>query len=619
MAFQSNAIGTREIAELAIGANGPLIQPYSLIVSSNGEVQHLTQSLNEFDPAHSPRVPWIIYKQVNTDIDQIPHKTDVILAEKNSQGYLFVTVKKTINGTLHTWHMSNQWVDGGVNLWEQKIISMPAIHFRAKEGGGFITLNWGSISFLPGSFTDNSTGEVLDPPHEVEIEAHWGSRDSTAFRIFEGEAYLRSESEESLDFDLYEQEFEQEALDWGLAAGANTDVIIINEMAPAETPIGDEIIVTTGQPHGLSAKDEILLQPVDNTAASTFTEGGKYSVKSVVDTSNFILDLPGFGSYTADSAEMGTELVPQPLILGTVEHILPQPTGVDTGKRYYRPDVVDLIGGTPSTNAFDDGLNVTGNYTSDGLTLPYIEPDSGMDAVGKFSISGTGSMTSLHDLFTWAAFQLGELDYQWRASEYPEDIAINCVITEQMQLLDLLDQIAGYCNFSFTILNGVISLFKNDSAAASLGTWNETDVHSLDYSHEMPTRTHKASWKVNEGNLMRTDSVVATPAFAPTLDATTKEVFLQGASPMGDVREYKVFDQKRGDVTQKIKALKAEREKPEVRASIPMEGLPRVGFSFDYQDNYRTPAQLIQVVVRDLKFDFENHSIELTGKAMVLS
>ena len=601
-AWLSPRLLTAEGALLAIGMQSQAVSDQGMITSNAGLVRFYQHQIlhGEFLGAALFGPPTAASLPFWGDSMQVFHLF--------KQGSLFVTVSyQDASGAWVTLRVSNETISTGEYLWMQKLVTLPQVSFRAKEFGGYVALNWGSLTFLPDAFVDVS-GNSISPPQKISVKAEWGATDLVSRLIFEGNAFLRSRNPDELGYDLFEREFKEKALEMGAEYGSTLALVGVNADVPGELTFQLDGALT----HSFKKDDEVVIQPSNLNDIYTFT--GTWSVLNINQgATQFTIAFTGVAATGAIFCEVSNQLKLIPLLVGHYEHAVLPRTGSGAEVRYYRPNAVGDLATEGNLNGqnfalYDDSVNLEDltNWDSD-ISLRYLQRNA-PQPFGPLSLVGTGSITTLQGLFVWACARLG-LSLQLAQSGEPE-LNLNFCLTQQMNLIDLLDKVAGYCNHSFFIQGDELHLFNNATAQGDVGRLSDLDVFSLDYEYTMPSKSYVARWKRFQPGSKRAGAIST-----PVLEEVEVVAEVAGQVSMGDVRNYSdVFDQDSARVKSNLRALKAEREAMTLRLKVPLERLPKLGEKFSYQDNELNPPLLATGKVRSITFDFENDTIDLTAK-----
>lgn len=386
--------------------------------------------------------------------------------------------------------------------WKPGVISMPSMTVGSGVKGGFVKVEWGSISFAPNSY-------LSEPPAKATVDLEWGLDSSSTLHIFDGEIYRRKYTNKSIDYDVFEPEYNTKALS-----------------------------------EGIDVKSETEDPDVD---------------------------------------------VYQPLVIGTVTYMTPQRTGLDTEQKYYMPDFA-------SYTFFDDGVLIDDNWTIAG---GYAERS--VDIVGSLTISGTGNMTTLNDVFSWAATQMG-LGYE---NIHGGDVTLNCVISSQMLMVDLLNALAYYCCYQFYIKNDIIYLvnMEQDNGQQEI---DEFDFVEISYEWPMPIKKYSAAWSLLKFDVETT-----------TLIDDPQEVEYFTVDPVGDEVTITPYDETVDDVTSKIAAIVEQDAKVTILLSLPLDRLPSIGEKITFIDRKQAHNISGYLRVRSYSLNYSSKTLDIAGNGVI--
>ena len=282
--------------------------------------------------------------------------------------------------------------------------------------------------------------------------------------------------------------------------------------------------------------------------------------------------------------ETGEDVV-QPLVIGTVNYMTPQRTGDDTLQRYYMPNFA-------SYHFYDDGVLIDDHWAiSGGYAERYI------NLVGSLSISGTGNMTTVSDVFAWAATRLGVAFVDVHGADTP----LNCAVSSQQLLVDFLDKIAYYAGYQFTISDNVLTLVsvQQDNGEQTLDKY---DSVSLTYSWPMPVKSYTANWTTR-----------IFDAEAESLIDDDQEVIHYTGSTMGDEVTLSVYDEDPADVTDKITAIATMAQRVQVSLSLPLDQLPNIGEKINFVDRKLSHNISGYMRVRKYDLDYRGKKLNIQG------
>ena len=275
----------------------------------------------------------------------------------------------------------------------------------------------------------------------------------------------------------------------------------------------------------------------------------------------------------------------QPLVVGSVIYMAPQRSGLTSEEKYYMPDFA-------SYDFFDDGVLINDNWTIGG---GYAERSIAI--VGELTISGTGNMLTLDDVFSWAAGEMG-LGYE---NIHGGDVALNCVAESQMLMVDFLDAIAYYCSYQFYIKNDTIYLvdMNQDNGEQTIEAF---DFVTIQYEWPMTVKKYSASW-----------SLKTFDATITSLIADEKEVEHYTDNPVGDEVTITPYDQTISDVTTKIEAIAAQDAKVIVSLSLPLDRLPSIGEKISFTDRKQAHNITGYLRVRTYSINYSAKTLDIKG------
>ena len=279
--------------------------------------------------------------------------------------------------------------------------------------------------------------------------------------------------------------------------------------------------------------------------------------------------------------------VTQPLVIGTVDYMTPQRTGLAIEQKYYMPD---FAAGT--YHFYENGYPIDDHWTvADG----YAERSVNINE--DLSISGTGNMTTLNDVFTWASAQMG-LDY---VNVHGGDVSLNYVEYSQMLMVDFLDKIAYYCNYQFYIKDGVVYLvdMNQDNGQQDI---EEFDFVEISYEWPMAIKEYSAAWTLRKFN-----------SGLVVLENDEKEVKHYTDSAIGDEVSITPYDQTIADVGAKIATIAAQEKKVIVSLSLPLDQLPAIGEKITFDDRKQAHDISGYLRVQTYSINYSSKTLDIKG------
>jgi len=449
--------------------------------------------------------------------------------------------------------------------WKPAIVSMPSMSMAVNKRGGFVRVEMGQIAFALDAFNG-------EPPAKANISLDWGLDSTRAIHIFDGNIYRRQWGAEQINYDLYEPEDDTKLLDDGLDEQATLQITACTSYAA-----GAKTQITTSTAHGLSAGKEIYVQ-------KTTSYNGKMTVDSIISTTEFVLAV----AFVANEAgECSENIVSRPLIIGNVTHMSPQRTGQDTEETYYLPDFANY-------NAYDDGVLINDHWTNNGDGTV----SRSVAVVGELSMSGTGNMTTLADVFTWAAARMG-LTLE---NLHGADVPINHAAYDNELLRDFLDRLAWYCGYMFWILDDILYLADRDHDNGSQDI-RQFDFVDIEYNWDMPVKSYSAAWSVRQFDA----SIVA-------LATKDRIVTIYTDNSVGDEVTVDVFDEAVSEVKSKITAIATREVKPMIRMVLPLDRLPSPGERIGFTDTRKAGVTITGYLrMSQYSINYQSRTLDIQG------
>jgi len=449
--------------------------------------------------------------------------------------------------------------------WKPAIVSMPSMSMAVNKQGGFVRVEMGQISFALDAF-DGA------PPAKANISLDWGLDSTRATHIFDGNIYRRSWTAEQISYDLYEPEYDAKLLDDGLDEQTTFQISSCSSFAD-----GAKTQITTSTANGFSAGKEIHIQ-------GSTSYNGTVAVDSIISTTQFIIAV----AFVADeTGECSGNIVSRPLVIGTVTHMSPQRTGQDIEEKYYLPDFACY-------DCYDDGVPINDNWSDNGDgTL-----SRSVAIVGELTISGTGNMTTLADVFTWAAARMGLT----LRNLHGGDVPVNHVAYGNELLCDFLDRLAWYCGYMYWILDDVLYLAdrEHDNGSQDIRRFDFIDI---EYDWDMPIKSYSATWSVK-----RFDGDIVA------LVTDEKTVSVYTANSVGDEVTVNVFDETEDEVKLKMTAIAERDAKPLMKMVLPLDRLPAPGERLGFTDTRKAGVTLTGYLrVSRYSINYKSRTLDVEG------
>jgi hypothetical protein len=307
--------------------------------------------------------------------------------------------------------------------------------------------------------------------------------------------------------------------------------------------------------------------------------------------------------------DYNTDTVPIPRALGAVTYakVLRLPDDGSSRPTYHN----GYIAGTNGVNwsVFDDGVNIDANVVDnadDTFSLT-------ATPVGEVTISGTGTIETLSELYTWASAAARlSLSYTYSASlESSPSPSISYWWDSQGILIDVLSQISAYFRHLFyeSGANLVAVEMSNTNGTRSLIDGYDWFKSSY-YEDPAPTSIIRASW-------VQRNAVEET--IGKYVKDTTVEETQESTYPYGAEKSVTPYQYTRSDVSTSLTSLLAYEQKSQVHLSIPIvDDLPVPGEQITFTDTDNFEQDLaVTMFCRNVRYDFENDSVEISGDGVL--
>ena len=278
-----------------------------------------------------------------------------------------------------------------------------------------------------------------------------------------------------------------------------------------------------------------------------------------------------------------------PLVVGTVTYMTPQRTGTTVEEKYYMPDFATY-------DFYEDGVLINDHWT---IGATYAERSLAIPS--SLTMSGTGNMTTLADVFSWAAGEMG-LTFM---NVHSADVAINCVVSSQGLMIDFLNAIAYYCCYQFYIKDDILYLVDMDQDNGEQEI-EEYDFVEIKYSWPMPIKSYTAEW-----SQLKFDPATVTLVD----DARSVEHFTDSA--IGDEVTITPYDEIVSDVTTKIEAIAAQDVKVVIALSLPLDRLPAIGERITFVDRKQSHNISGSLRVRAYSLNYSSKTLDIQGSGEI--
>ena len=285
-----------------------------------------------------------------------------------------------------------------------------------------------------------------------------------------------------------------------------------------------------------------------------------------------------------------------PMAFGAASHLSAQRTGTDTEFRYYTSGATGTVG--TDWHVYDDGVNIDSNVTDNGDGTFSLSSAP----VGEVTISlVTPNKGDLASLFSWGATTLGlSLDITAAATPSP---AIAFKVTTQVNVIDLLDRLAGFHNHVFYIDAGTLYLVdrEQDNGSQVLTEW---DYFSAPTSMPNPIKELRAEWTVREPVTDRTGS---------HLKDVTQTAAAAGPDPLGEVISVTPYQEDPAQVETALGLLVTSWQRPYGEIRMPLLAQPVPGRHIEWTDTGQGRQISGWLRVRRITYDFARGFVTVAG------
>jgi hypothetical protein len=307
--------------------------------------------------------------------------------------------------------------------------------------------------------------------------------------------------------------------------------------------------------------------------------------------------------------DYNTDMVPIPRALGAVYYAkcLRLPDDGSSRPTYHN----GYIAGSNGTdwNVFDDGVNIDANVVDNGDDTFSLTASP----VGEVTISGTGQIATLSELYTWAsATERLALSYSHSASlEASPSPSISYWWDSQSLLIDVLSDISAY--FRHLFYESGANLIAVEMSNAN-GTRSLVDGYDWfkDYYYEDPAPTSliRAAW---------THRNAVEETIGKYVKDTEVEETQESGYPYGAEDSVTPYQYTRANVSAALADLLTYALKTQVHLQIPVtDDLPVPGeqITFTDTDNFQQNLS-VTMFCRNIRYDFENDTVEISGDGVL--
>jgi len=307
--------------------------------------------------------------------------------------------------------------------------------------------------------------------------------------------------------------------------------------------------------------------------------------------------------------DYNSDTVPIPRALGAVTYakLLRLPDDGSSRPTYHN----GYVAGSNGTNwsVFDDGVNIDANVVDNGDDTFSLTASP----VGEVTISGTGAIETLSELYTWAsAASRLSLPYAYSATlEDSPSPSISRWVSSQFLIIDILSQISAYFRHLFYVSGANL-------IAVAMGNTNGTRTlidgydffRDTRYEDPAPTSIIRSSWTQRSA----VEETIGKYVKDETVEETQESDYPYGSEDSVTPQQYV-----RSDVSTSLTALLAYKLKTQVHLSIPVsDNLPVPGEQIIYTDTDNYEQYLyVTMFCRNIRYDLENDTVEISGDGVL--
>ena len=303
------------------------------------------------------------------------------------------------------------------------------------------------------------------------------------------------------------------------------------------------------------------------------------------------------------------DTVPIPRALGAVVHAKVLRIADDGLSRptYHN----GYISGTNGVNwsIFDDGVNIDANVVDNGDDTFSLTSTP----VGEVTITGTGDVQTLSELYTWASDPSRlSLPYAYSASlESSPSPSISYWVDSQGLIIDKLSEISAYFRHLFyeSGANLVAVEMSNTNGTRALVDGYDW-FKSSRYEDPPPTSIIRASWVQRKA----VEETIGKYVKDETVEETQESDY-----PYGSDASVTPYQYTRVGVSASLTELLTYNLKTQVHLQIPVsDDLPVPGEQITFTDTDNFEQNLgVTMFCRNIRYDFENDTVEISGDGVL--
>ena len=488
------------------------------------------------------------------------------------------------------------------HFWNPYVLSFSAPSYQtAQIYGGFVKMDFGSITLSPDTFID---GSEWPPPKYATISVYYtATTEDAAIKVFEGNIYLDSYNETSISYSLYAPTYAQDLLEEVTDYNGDTVPVpkafgVVTHVEPLRLPdeavTGYEVYHLGGIDSGTNAN---TIESFSSASAGTKTtvtcttdHGWSTGTSITISGSNNFS-----GLHVIESASGSTFVIDVTFPTDNSE------TLPIHASAYVQGTFVVYEDGVPKD--FDTGIIINGDGTMSLYTR---------DTNSTLTMSGTGPDTTLTEIMDWANTQFGISTYDDSNSRATSPDASRWA-TSQMPLIDFVSDVCSFFTHYFYIKSD--QLYLCDMFADNgTDTLDEFEYLSASYMAADAVKQIKSEWTTYEAKEGFLDDEVTTAKF---IKAIENEVVVTGSYPWGQEMDITPYHDTKSNVTAALTNILAIMNKDNATINMPiLTTLPDPGKKLTFSDNVMPATMSTYIWARTLQFDFENDEVRISGEGV---
>jgi len=344
--------------------------------------------------------------------------------------------------------------------------------------------------------------------------------------------------------------------------------------------------------HGASKITEGILHLASVTDSSVSYEvyANKYEI-NILDTA--IL-------YRSDGDYTEAEEQPIPLSIGNIAHRNPV-RFADAVSGNYVYSVCGLAGTIGADwHVYDDGVNIDSNV--DNATATQFELT--VSPVGEVTISGTGVLETLSDVFNHSCAKLG-LSYNTDDARAVSPV-LSWFLTSQQTALGLLDNLAATHTHLFWVDTSTLKLIDCLGFTSTTTVSDGNKIIDSSYSNNPAMASFEATW--NERSPVGTIRI-------QTEDKNRITFTNQFYGEENQVSAYQTDD---SEIQTTLNNMVTIYQRMQASVTLPIEGaLPEVGERYLIEDTTLHEALNCELYIRGVNYNLSEDKMTLTGDCIL--